>query len=274
LESREGILDDDFHSCAEQDLLDAANAEPLRILIIGKPRSGKTTTAADLAKALRIKHINVQLWIEALLKKISEYEPPDVEEGEEPPKFLTDLEESVDKTLKDGGVVGDELIEEILKEQLQSAEARTKGFVLDLSFYERSQPWATTIRQKELLGEGKKFSHIIELYYEDGDILERAENMRVYVPSNRELSRYEREERKTREPERDEDGEIVEQEETEDNMVFDELALVQRVSDIAEKAKKEVLYYNGIERSALEELLINLFHNQFIKVEAAGLIPS
>jgi hypothetical protein len=53
-----------------------------------------------LAKKLDLAHINVDNWINALLEKIKAYEPPeDLEEGQEPPKWLTDLEEEVNNAL-------------------------------------------------------------------------------------------------------------------------------------------------------------------------------
>lgn len=48
LMSREGSREDDFVNCTTSDLIDSANAELIKVLILGKPRSGKTT----LAKAL------------------------------------------------------------------------------------------------------------------------------------------------------------------------------------------------------------------------------
>jgi tRNA uridine 5-carbamoylmethylation protein Kti12 len=51
-ESKEGIKNDEFANCAEEDLLTAANTEALRVLILGKPRSGKTTLSKNLAKRL------------------------------------------------------------------------------------------------------------------------------------------------------------------------------------------------------------------------------
>ena len=83
-------------TCAEQDLIDAANTTASRILVIGKPRAGKTTLARNLAQKLDLVHINVESWINSLIEKIKTYEPPeDLEEGQEPPKWLSDLEESV-----------------------------------------------------------------------------------------------------------------------------------------------------------------------------------
>jgi hypothetical protein len=82
LDSSEGLKEDDFYTCAEQDLIDAAKTAGLRILVIGKPRSGKTLLAKNLSAKLDLVHINVDNWMTALLNKIKNYEPPeDLEEG-------------------------------------------------------------------------------------------------------------------------------------------------------------------------------------------------
>lgn len=71
---------------------------------------------------------------------------------------------------------------------IHSPLAVLKGFVLDLSYYERDgsdQSWAGLIRQLKLLGEtgnhlkSVEFTHIIELWMEDEDIRLRAQHMRV-----------------------------------------------------------------------------------------------
>jgi len=93
LDSKEGLLQDDFVTCAEKDLIDAARTNALRILVIGKPRSGKTNLCANLSKKLDLVHISIDNWITALLAKIKGYEPPELEEGQEAPKWLTNLEE-------------------------------------------------------------------------------------------------------------------------------------------------------------------------------------
>ena len=81
LESREGLRDDDFANTAEWDLIDAARTKALKILVIGKPRSGKTILAKNLAQRLDLVHINVENWLLALIEKIKTYEPPELEEG-------------------------------------------------------------------------------------------------------------------------------------------------------------------------------------------------
>lgn len=47
--SLEGIKEDDFVNCNVQDLIDYATAPAPRILLLGKPRSGKTTLAKLMA---------------------------------------------------------------------------------------------------------------------------------------------------------------------------------------------------------------------------------
>jgi len=49
----------------------------------------------NLSKKLDLIHISIDNWIVALLAKIKAYEPPELEEGQEAPKWLSDLEESI-----------------------------------------------------------------------------------------------------------------------------------------------------------------------------------
>ena len=103
LESREGPQEDDFYTCADMDLINAARTQSLRLLVIGKPRSGKTKLSKNLAGKLDLVHISIENWLAALQKKIKEYAPPeDLEEGQQPPKFLSYLEEAVNKSLLAG----------------------------------------------------------------------------------------------------------------------------------------------------------------------------
>ena len=91
MDSREGLSQDNFETCAEGDLIQAARTDALKILVIGKPRSGKTSLAKNLCQKLDLVHINVENWLNALINKIKTYEPPeDLEEGQAPPKWLSD----------------------------------------------------------------------------------------------------------------------------------------------------------------------------------------
>jgi hypothetical protein len=118
LDSKDGLKEDDFVTCAEKDLIDAARTQAWRVLIIGKPRSGKTNLCVNLAKKLDLVHISIDNWITALLAKIKAYEPPELEEGQEAPKWLSDLEEGIHLALLQGGGPTDEQQVEIIKEQI------------------------------------------------------------------------------------------------------------------------------------------------------------
>jgi adenylate/nucleoside-diphosphate kinase len=79
------MKNDDFAYCADWDIIDAANTQAMRILIIGKPRSGKSTFAKSLSTKLDLIHINVDNWIATVYEKIKNYEPPELEENEVAP---------------------------------------------------------------------------------------------------------------------------------------------------------------------------------------------
>jgi hypothetical protein len=88
LYSKNGPLEDDFEKCSSNDLIDVANKEIMRVLILAKPRSGKTTLAKQLQSRLNLVRVAADAWIDNLFKKIKDREenPPE----EEP---LPELEE-------------------------------------------------------------------------------------------------------------------------------------------------------------------------------------
>lgn len=48
LQSKAGPCEDDFVKCGTNDLIDIANKEVIKMIILAKPRSGKTTLAKQL----------------------------------------------------------------------------------------------------------------------------------------------------------------------------------------------------------------------------------
>jgi hypothetical protein len=132
------------------------------------------------------------------------------------------------------------------------------------------------IKQLKLLGssqdgKGVEFTNIIDLFMDDEEVRLRAQNMRVDPTDGSLYSRWEREERKKPKPKKE--GE--EEAEDEENAIkpLDEFALVQRVNDTEDRIRAELAHYNSVERPAIEELLINFYEDQFIRLEAAGLTP-
>lgn len=70
-----------------------------------------------------------------------------------------------------------------------------------MHFYKRERSWASTIKQEALLGKmyegsAEQFSHVIELAYDDEEIVLRAQNMKANPEDGNVYSRWEREERK------------------------------------------------------------------------------
>ena len=136
----------------------------MRILIIGKPRSGKSTLARNLAVRLDLVIISVDSWFDSFSAKIkeqpdpSEVEPvfetkkqvnPETGEEEEiqielpPPEWRTALEVSVQTTMERGGELSQEDIDSMILEQMYSNNAMKKGYVLDLDFTRNAgKTWA------------------------------------------------------------------------------------------------------------------------------------
>ena len=289
--SLEGIQEDNFVNCAVQDLIDYASNPAPRVLLLGKPRSGKTTLAKLLAARLDLVHVSVENWLARLLDKIKNYEPPedlDLQEGEEPPKWLTDLEEAVDKALKAGSGPSHEQTVAILKEDMSSAQARTRGFVLDLTFYKSPDSWAKIIRGQEgregllgpndAAGRAAEFSHVIELDCDDEEVKLRARHLRLDPEDGQVYSRWERAERNKPKPKKlDEDGNEIEEEEDPEEegapKPLDEMALVHRVQDTDAFVGEELAHYNANERGALDDMLVRLYNHQYLKLDSAGLSP-
>ena len=165
-------------------------------MVIGKPRTGKTTLMKELAKKLDLIYIEPGVLLQKLLEKVANYQPPtDLPEGQPPPKFLSEVEEAIMSRLKKGSEVSDFQTISMLNEALNTEEAQLKGFVLDLPLYPRKIAWAELISRKRLKINRDQFTYIIELDAPDEDVEKRAEEMRYDIESNETLSKWERVER-------------------------------------------------------------------------------
>jgi adenylate kinase family enzyme len=59
-------------------------------LIIGKPRSGKSTLGRELSKALDLVYIEPETLIKKIIDKVANYQPPeDLEEGQQVTRSIT-----------------------------------------------------------------------------------------------------------------------------------------------------------------------------------------
>jgi len=95
--------------------------------------------------------------------------------------------------------------------------------------------------------------------------------MRTDPESGALYSRWEREERKKPKPVSEEEEEEIDEEN--EIKPLDEFELVQRVNDMEDGIAEELHNYNKVEKSTMDEILMGLFDNQYIKIDSAGLTP-
>jgi hypothetical protein len=236
---------------------------------------------------LDIVHICVKKYINKLLAKVANYEPPeDLEEGQDPPKFLTELEEEIHQTLLVGKGPDDNQQVRMLAEMVISPESQTKGYVLDLPLHHRNETWLETIDSGALNMTQEDISFVIELEMDDSDIKMRADGIRFDPETGEVVSKWEREERrkpKKKKKKDDEDGEGEEEEEPEEDpddpdapkkpKILQEDKVLRRVKDLPDNVEDELQHYNSVEASAMMKLLEPLYHSQYIQISCAGVRP-
>lgn len=288
LQSKCGPAEDDFEKCGSNDLIDIANKEVVKMMILAKPRSGKTTLAKQLEKRLNLVRVAADAWIDNLFKKIKdreenppEEEPaPELEEGQEaPPKksWLQPLEESVVEQLKAGGAPSENEICQMLTAMIASPEAQTRGFVVDLDFsYQADKPnsWVRRTIQHNILG-GQELTHIVELLEDNHETKARASGLFQTPADGQVFSKWQRDVRANRKKPVDEDGQEIEEEEEVAALykVLPRLDLVTRVCDNEENIQNEISQYDSPERPDFDDFIVKMYASTFIKVPTAGLNP-
>ncbi len=285
LVSQQGPREDDFLAMGAKDLIDTANASNLRILLIGMPRCGKTTLARELEQKLKVLRISPDVWIEALFAKIKdreenppEEEPePELEEGQEPPpkkSWLQPLEEQVLEALKAGAAPSNAQIDAILAEMIASPAARTRGFVLDLTFTKEMSDvatWCTRIADADMLA-GASFTHVVELLMSETDVKQRCEALLSTPADGLVFSAWERAERNKPKPPLGEDEEEPEEDENAPKPLV-EAEMVTRACDRLDVITEQIQNYKNNERPDFDSAIVKMFHSTFIQVEVAGLTP-
>ena len=160
-------------SLENQDIFDYANKPPLCILLLGKPRCGRTTIAKEIAKIFNLVVIEPEILIQQQIAKILSY--ADIAEEERPK--LTLMEEQMMKRLKRGLEVTDNQTIQIINNALMTDEARQKGVIIDLPYYQRKITWAELIRRNRL-AIPDKFTYVVELELATEEILKRGSKIR------------------------------------------------------------------------------------------------
>jgi hypothetical protein len=222
------------------------------------------------------------------MKKVSEYEAPDdLEEGQEAPKFLTELEEEVYQALLVGKGPDDDQQVRIIAEMVTSPESQTKGYIIDLPFYKRRETWYDTISRGSLNMTPEDISYIIDLQISDSDIKTRARGIRFDPETGEVVGKREREDRRKpkKKKKQNEEGEGEEDEEEEEEVdpddpdapkkpkiLLEESVLI-RYKDLDAQIDQELRNYNLIEEPSFAKLIEPLYHKQYIKYDASGIRP-
>lgn len=180
-----------------------------------------------------------------------------------------------------------EQIDEIIKLMVNSPQAQTKGFVLDLTFSKNEEEiqWGTRLVENAVLTEHNELTHIVEIVAEDEEVKRRADSILIKPQSGLTFSKWERDERNKPKPVvLDEDGNPVEEEPDEDEEAEEKIAMglkgplldaemVGRSCDSESNFNREVEYYNMHERNIFDEFIVKLYDSTYIKVDMAGLTP-
>lgn len=161
----------------------------------------------------------------------------------------------------------------MIKELLQSPEARTKGFVLDLDFSANNdKSWVARIQDSKLLPE-PEFTHIVDLVEDKNETIKRAAELRVTPADGVVFSKWERNERAKPKKPVSEDEEPPEEDDENAPKPLNENELIQRECDSLTNITRELDNYERKERDQIDMLISKLYHNTFIKVQSAGLTP-
>lgn len=168
----------------EETLIETANEDSLSLVLWGKPRCGKTSIAAEVAKALDLIHIEPTIVLNEILDKEKPSEEEEDEYGggygedesqpEEKPPVFNEFEQSIVDTLRDGQELSNEQLIALLNYKMDQDVVQNKGYILDM-------PDNTELLRSLLIKDEVKlkrpFSYSIYVDVPDEDINKLAEGI-------------------------------------------------------------------------------------------------
>lgn len=151
------------------DIISEANEQVMKILIIGPPRSGKTTLAGELSKALDLNHIEFSSLILKLLAKGKKEDDDQIDdEDEKKPEIYSPFEKNIVEALMNGDSVAPEQFFNLISTELSSDSSKSKGFILDIPLM---NPYLDIIHSL-------KFTFIVNLKFTKEDLMIRTHEMK------------------------------------------------------------------------------------------------
>jgi len=256
-----------------EDLLEYSNKAPLQILVIGKPRIGRTAFCSDLAKKMDIIHIEIEVSLQKIFKKIKDFEEnPEVDEENNPKEFLSPLEKEIMTELKTGLQISNECLLELLNIDLEDPLVSLKGYILDIPLIDFPEfSWISQVLNGNLRIPQiscRYFTHVINLDVPDTEVLNLAENMRENLDDNKLYSEYDRVLLKNPKPKAEDEEE---QEEIEEKKPLLDENLLCRPSENPEFLDPLLEKFSQKTLKKIQALTSHLTKSQFIEIKASGL---
>lgn len=242
-------------------------------MVVGKPRIGKTTFCADLAKKMDLIHIEIELSIEKLFKKIKDFEEnPEMDEENNAKEFLTPLEKDIILELKSGCQISYDSLRELLNVELDDPLVSLKGFILDIPLIDTPEfSWLSQLLNGNLRIPQincRYFTHMINLEVPDIEVSNFVSNLRENLEDYKLYSEYDRLLLKNPKPKTEEE-EL--QEETEEKKPLKDENLLIRTIDTPEFIDPLLERYSQKTLKKLQSLSSHLTKSQFIEIKASGL---
>ncbi|CAG9329088.1 unnamed protein product [Blepharisma stoltei] len=242
------------------DIIERVNNDVLKILILGKPRSGKTTLAKDLAASLDLKHIEITSIIEALIKKGQVEDEEMYDEDNPKPEVYTPFEKEILQRLSEGKSLTDEQIIALADEAIHSDEAESKGFVLDLPLTPELSGFILSV----------KFNFVVDLDISNNDLVKQVDGLKWDPTTNTLYTKYNITELKKPKMIVDENDEPIEDETPKPK--FEEFVV--RADDTNENYYKSIGDYVKKVRSMFDGMINSLPVSWRFDFDAAGLNPT
>ena len=249
----------------ELDIIAQSNYPTIKILIIGPPRSGKSTLAQEVCKSLDLHHIELDSIVERLLakgKKSDEEEAEDDEDEEKKkPEIYNEFEKSVIERLSIGESLSPSQCLHLIETELSSDEALSKGYILDI-------PLLTDYFS---LFQSQSFNLIISLHFSFKDLSLSFSNLKWDASTNKIYSSWHIHELTKPIPKKDDEEEEQAEEDDKPKLIVD--SLLQLAQDFPENLNESVHKYFSLNQPFLSKLPEALPESMKLEVLAAGLTP-
>eukprot|EP00828_Plagiopyla_frontata_P023696 TRINITY_DN3029_c0_g1_i10.p1 TRINITY_DN3029_c0_g1~~TRINITY_DN3029_c0_g1_i10.p1 ORF type:complete len:1472 (-),score=263.93 TRINITY_DN3029_c0_g1_i10:1139-5554(-) len=265
------------------DLLSYARGNPLQILIIGKPKIGRTTFCKELEQKADIEHIEITKLIDKIMIRMKELEETPEQDAEGNPIEMIDslgaLEWQIIEDLRNGQAIEQSKLIKLVNKALSEKSVAMRGYILDLPLSVGTNKfcWIDAILNNHVILPKIKcryFTHIIELDDTDCEIISNAELIWSNPETGKVYSQWNREQ--LRKPltanEDDPPPDLTEEEEKERQIKDDELVLCPTESP--DEITQQLDTYNRSVSKKLNKLIDYLPASQIIRIQSClGMKP-